>query len=97
MWVNFSLCAGILILIGLDCKISAKRWKAGFKDLNPILQYAVKNHGVIGGIAALLVLNLAILALLSEHTILLSILFGGKLSLATLQIRSLIENGKHAL
>lgn len=89
--VSFSLCAGLLILIGLDLKISSARWKKGFKDLNPVVQFGVRNYGPRGGEAALLALNLSLMILLFPFTILLAILFGAKLGLATIQIRSLYE------
>lgn len=70
------------------------RWKSGIRDLNPLLQYCVKSQGVSGGLVALLLLNLVWLTVLIWHPTLLAIYFGGKLSLAALQLRSLIENGK---
>lgn len=89
-----SLCAGILILTGIDLKISSMRWKLGFKDLNPVVQYGVKNYGTTGGMAALLALNISLLVLFLPFDHLLAILFGAKLTLGTIQLRSLIEYGK---
>lgn len=93
-----SLCAGILILIGLDLKISAMRWKKGIADLNPLVQYFVKQGQIIKASATLLSLNLSLLSLmvLTNHTpVLLPMFFGAKAAFATIQIRSLIENGEY--
>lgn len=91
-----SLCAGLLLLIGVDLKISTMRWKLGFKDLNPLVQHGLSRYGVLGAQAALLALNGSILIILASFPTLLSILFGAKLALATIQLRSLIEYGKHS-
>jgi hypothetical protein len=87
-----SLCVGLLILIGLDLKISSMRWKIGVKDLNPIVNHFAKNHGMRAGLLALGGINLLVMAAATLYPSLLWMLLGGKLSLASLQIRSLIEN-----
>jgi hypothetical protein len=85
------LSACILILIGLDLRISYSRWKAfGSRiELNPLVRYFVRTQGIQAGLAALLILNLAILGLLSRYPIPLAILLGAKLGLAVLQLKSL--------
>jgi hypothetical protein len=84
----FSLCA----LTGLDLWISNKRWKAGAKDLNPVVQHFVKNHGTTVGSLSLAAINLIVIAAASLCLPGLLILLGAKIALAALQIRSIIEN-----
>jgi hypothetical protein len=87
-----SLCAALLILIGLDCKISSMRWKQGARDLNPVVQHFVKNHGPSIGALALLVINLLVMSAAFMYLPLVWMLLGGKLVLANLQLRSLYES-----
>jgi hypothetical protein len=91
--IEFRLCAALLILIGLDLKISITRWRQGVRDLNPIVQHFVKHSGVMTGALALLALNLMVGAAAFMYLPLVWMLLGGKLSLFSLQLRSLIENG----
>ena len=88
------ISSALCILIGLDLWISQKRWKQGVKDLNPVVQFGVKNYGRLGGSSALLASNLILLTglWLLDMPMLLAIFLGVKLGLASLQIRSLIEN-----
>lgn len=97
-WLAGVILAALLIgcnlcLIGLDCKISSMRWKQGAMDLNPVVQHFVKNHGPTVGILTLVTINLLILAAACLYVPLLWMLLGGKLALASLQLRSL-NNGK---
>lgn len=90
--LGFSLC----ILTGLDLWISQKRWKQGVRDLNPIVQHFVKNHGPTIGLLALAGINLLVAAVAFLYLPLVWMLVGGKLALASLQLRSLIENGRNS-
>jgi hypothetical protein len=85
------ISSALLCLIGLDLKISYMRWKQGIKDLNPLVQHFVKIKPIYG-VLALANLNLLIMAAAFQYLPLVWMLLGGKLALATLQIRSLIEN-----
>jgi hypothetical protein len=67
------------------------RWRKGIRDLNPLVAHGVKKYGIIGGQAALLALNLVLVILLAPFLIPLAVLFGAKLGLASLQIRSFVE------
>lgn len=91
------LCAGVLILTGLDLQTSWTRWKQGSKDLNPLVEY-FRQIGPWEGAAALLWLNLTVLTglLLLGWFGILEMLLGAKLALAAIQIRSKIEYGKYA-
>ena len=88
------LISSLLCLIGLDCKISMTRWTKGYRDLNPIVQHFVKTTTPVGGVLALCVINLLVIAAASFYLPLLWMLLGGKLALASLQIRSLLETNK---
>lgn len=92
----FSLLCTLLVLTGLDLWISAKRWKQGARDLNPIVEHFRLNHGSVVGLLALGGINLLVMAAAFLYLPLVWMLLGGKLALASLQLRSLIENGKHA-
>jgi len=67
------------------------RWKQGIADLNPIVQHFVKNHGNFVGLLTLSGINLLVMAAAFLYLPLVWILVGGKLALASLQIRSFIE------
>jgi hypothetical protein len=95
--IVYKLCAGLLILIGLDLKISAMRWRQGSCDLNPLLQYCVKNFGILGGQAALLVSNLLILSLFINVPTILATILGAKIALASIQLRSLLNEHRNSL
>lgn len=82
-----SLC----ILIGLDLKISVMRWKQGYRDLNPVVQHFVKSSPTVGALA-LLATNLLVTAAAFLYQPLVWMLIGGKLALASLQLRSLYES-----
>jgi hypothetical protein len=86
-----TVCSLLCILIGLDLWISQKRWRQGHKDLNPVVQHFVKNHGPTVGLLALGAINLLILAGALLYIPALLILLGAKLALASLQLRSLME------
>jgi hypothetical protein len=85
-------CSGLLCLIGLDLWISAKRWKQGHRDLNPVVQHFVKNHGVTVGLLVMSAMNLLIVAAALMYLPLIFVLLGGKLTLASIQLRSLYEH-----
>jgi hypothetical protein len=89
-----TVCSGLLCLTGLDLKISSMRWKQGARDLNPVVQHFVKNHGPTVGMLALASINLLVIAAAFLYLPLVWMLLGGKLTLASIQLRSLIENGK---
>jgi len=91
--IGFSLLCGTLLLIGIDLRLSYTRMhRFGPQvELNPFAKKMALEHGISAGIATLLILNLAILAIVSVHPTLLAILFGAKLGLASLQARSLLE------
>jgi hypothetical protein len=74
--------------------ISQKRWKQGVPDLNPIVQHFASTHGPTIGLMALGGINLLVMAAAFLYLPLVWMLVGGKLALASIQIRSLIENGK---
>ena len=84
----FSLC----ILIGLDLKISQKRWKQGARDLNPIVEHFRTSQGSAAGLLALAGINLLVVAVAFLCQPLVWMLIGGKLALASLQLRSLYEH-----
>lgn len=88
---GFSLLGALLCLTGLDLWISAKRWKQGVADLNPVVQHFVKTTGVAAGVLALGAINLLVMAAAFLYLPLVWMLVGGKLALASLQIRSLIN------
>lgn len=81
----FNLC-----LIGLDLKISSMRWEQGSHDLNPIVEH-FRRVNVRVGLLALCANNLLVLAAANLYQPLLWMLAGSKLSLANLQLRSLIN------
>jgi uncharacterized membrane protein len=87
-----TVCSALCILTGLDLWISHKRWKAGYRDLNPVVQHFVKKGGTTVGVLALAAINLLVIAASFLYLPLTCILLGGKLALASLQLRSLIEN-----
>jgi hypothetical protein len=89
VWEGFSLCAACLILTGLDLKISTMRWRLGASDLNPLVQHFVKHSGNMTGALALLVINLLVITAAFQYRPLVWMLLGGKLALASIQIRSL--------
>jgi hypothetical protein len=84
-----SLCASLLLLTGLDLKISQMRWKQGASDLNPVVQHFVKNHGPTAGTLALGSINLLVIAAAFLYLPLAWMLLGSKLTLASIQLRSL--------
>jgi hypothetical protein len=88
----FIVCSSLLCLIGLDLWISVKRWKQGSRDLNPVVQHFVKNHGPTVGSLSLLSINLLVVAAAFQYIPLLWMLLGSKIALASIQIRSLMEN-----
>jgi hypothetical protein len=90
---SFSLCAALLVLIGLDLKISSMRWKQGATDLNPIVQHFASKSTTLG-LLSLSAINLLVMAAAFQYLPLVWMLLGGKLALASIQLRSLIENGK---
>jgi len=73
-------------------KISLIRWKQGIADLNPVVQHFAKNHGNFVGLLTLSGINLLVMAAAFLYLPLVWMLLGGKLALASIQIRSLIEN-----
>jgi hypothetical protein len=81
----------LCILTGLDLWISQRRWKAGIKDLNPLVQHFAKK-GTILGLLALGATNLLVMAAAFLYLPLTLVLLGGKMALASLQLRSLLEN-----
>lgn len=87
---TFSICAGLLILTGFDLWISHKRWKQGFKDLNPLVQHFVKTSGPVAGLLSLGAINLLLIAGCILYLPAAIFLLGAKTALATLQVRSLI-------
>lgn len=87
----YSLCVALLILIGFDLWISAKRWKRGVRDLNPIVQHFASMN-IPAGLLALAGINLLVTAAAFLYLPLVWMLVGGKLSLASLQLRSYLEN-----
>lgn len=87
------LTGSLLCLIGLDLKLSFNRWKQGVRDLNPVVQHFVKKDPVLG-LLTLAAINILVMAAAFLYLPLVWMLLGGKLALASLQIRSLIENGK---
>src|SRR5277367_4636237 len=89
-----SVFSSLLCLTGLDLWISAKRWKQGARDLNPVVQHFVKNHGPVVGTLVLAVLNCLVIAAAFLYLPLVLVLLGAKLALASLQLRSLLET-KH--
>lgn len=91
MVVEFSLGAVLCILIGLDLKISAMRWKRGARDLNPVVQHFAKKSST-AGVLALGAVNLLVTAAAFLYLPLVWMLVGGKLALAGLQLRSLYES-----
>lgn len=88
----FTVCSALCILTGFDLWISQKRWKQGVKDLNPVVQHFVKKGGTEVGLLALGAINLLVLAAAFMYLPLIFVLLGGKLTLASIQLRSLIEN-----
>ena len=91
--IVFSL---LCILTGLDLWISQKRWKQGVKDLNPVVQHFVKTQGPTVGLLALAAINVLILAAAFLYLPLIFVLLGGKIALASLQLRSLINEHSDA-
>lgn len=83
----------LCILIGLDLWISQKRWKRGIRDLNPVVQHFVKTQGPTVGLLALGAINLLVVAAAFLYLPLTLVLVGAKAALASIQLRSLIENG----
>ena len=81
----------LLCLTGLDLWISAKRWKQGVRDLNPVVQHFVKKNGTGVGLLALGAINLLVMAAAFLYLPLVLVLLGGKMALASLQLRSLME------
>lgn len=79
------------VLIGADLKLSYGRWKRLGKqvELNPMVLWVLSNQGLSGGLAALLMYNLVVLALVSSYPTPLAIFFGLKLGLFSLQLKSL--------
>jgi len=88
------VCSGLLCLIGLDLRISSIRWKRGIPDLNPIVEHFRMNHGPTVGMLALGSINLLVMVAAFQYLPLVFMLLGGKMALASLQLRSLILNGK---
>lgn len=86
------ISSALCILIGLDLWISQKRWKQGIRDLNPVVQHFVKKHGIFAGLLSLGAINLLVMAAAFLYLPLVWMLLGGKLALASIQIRSLLEN-----
>lgn len=85
------LTCTLLGLTGLDLWISQKRWKQGSPDLNPVVQHFAKQSHLAGSLV-LATLNLLVMAAASLYQPLLWMLLGGKLTLASIQLRSL-NNG----
>jgi hypothetical protein len=83
------LILALCILTGLDLKITQMRWKLGATDLNPIVEHFRKTSGPTVGLLMLAAINLLVLAAATRYQPLLWMLLGGKLSLASLQFRSL--------
>jgi hypothetical protein len=81
--------AGILFLTGLDARISYLRWKHGVRDLNPLLQWCIRTIGPKSALAALLMSNLFLMVAAYRYPLLLAIILGAKLALASFQLRSL--------
>lgn len=79
------------LLIGLDLKISYSRMKTFGPEieLNPIVRWMAQNLSLTQATLGLLIINLGLLLFLSVHPTLLAIVFGAKLALAMLQIKSL--------
>ena len=87
------ITSALLGLIGFDLWLSSKRWKQGIPDLNPVVQHFVKKSTTLG-LLALGATNLLVMAAAFLYLPLLWMLLGGKMALASLQLRSLILNGK---
>jgi ABC-type proline/glycine betaine transport system permease subunit len=87
-----TVCSFLCILIGFDLWISQKRWQTGARDLNPVVQHFVKNHGPTVGLLALGAINCLVMAAALMYLPLMFVLLGGKLALASIQLRSLLEN-----
>ena len=66
------------------------------QDLNPVVQHFVKNHGPTIGLLILASLNLLVMAAAFLYLPLVFVLLGGKLTLASLQARSLINEYSNA-
>jgi hypothetical protein len=81
--------AAILFLTGLDGRISYVRWKHGVRDLNPLLQWLINTTGPKSALAALLMSNLFLMVAAYRYPLLLAIILGAKLALASFQLRSL--------
>jgi|SRR6267142_3128967 len=79
------------ILIGLDLKISFSRMKlfGPMIELNPIVRWIARQFSPTKAILGLCLMNLGLLLVVSRFPTLLAILFGAKLALAMLQIKSL--------
>ena len=96
MLETFSLCAGLLILTGLDLKISAMRWAQGSRELNPLVAHAL-THGKTIGLLTLAATNVLLISLALLWIPAALILLGAKMALATIQLRSLYEHSNSRL
>lgn len=87
------IIAGILLLVGLDLYLSHRRMKTygALVELNPIAREIASDKGINLSIAFLAIYNLALLVTLCYYKAdtLLAILFGAKLGLCSMQLKSL--------
>lgn len=80
----------VALLTVFDLWISHKRWKLGIRDLNPVVQHFVKQSPACG-LLALTTINVLVITIACLYRPLILVLLGGKLTLASLQLRSLYE------
>ena len=90
-YIQVTLLCLTAVLIGLDSKISYSRMRIYGPEieLNPLVRYLAKNLSLTKAILGLCLMNLGLLLVVSRFPTLLAILFGAKLALAMLQIKSL--------
>lgn len=83
--------AGIALLIGVDMYVSFKRLTryGPLVELNPLARLIAKEHGTHASVAFLMLWNLGLLSLVSPFPTLVHMLFGAKLGLAAMQVKSL--------
>lgn len=97
MWLLALL--GTCGLLGFDIWVTKTRIRLfgpGI-ELNPLIRWAWTTQGITGGLAAMITSNAIVITLASLNTNLLCMLFGAKLGLASLQLRSIFlgrPNGK---
>lgn len=93
MW--FALATAFLT--GIDLYVTQKRIKEfGFQvELNPACKWLASHVGLRSALVFLGLFNVALLLWCLDHPICLHVLFGSKLSLAALQIKSLSLRNTH--